>query len=179
MKDIKVIIKDYLKNGDFQVNSKNLETALNEILAEIEEDNKKKEQAVAEARILDSIAELARDYYELDPDWANEEFIEECFSRKALKGVLDLYWKSYQTAQAIQSELKDWFSSSSAEQAINRKPLDTEIINKILNPITKFDSFIYDSEPSPALVNISDNYVTKTDIKDEVEDAIRKFCKSL
>ena len=179
MNDIKSIIKDYLKNGDFQVNSKNLEAALNEILAEIEEDNKKKEKTVAEARILDAIAELARDYYELDPDWANEEFIEECFSRKALKGVLNLYWESYKAAQAIQSELKEWFNSSSVEKAINTKPLDNEIFNKIIEPIIKLDSFVYGSEPSPALVNTSDKYVAKANIKDEVEDAIRKFCKSL
>lgn len=175
MKDIKVIIKDYLTDGDFQANSKNLETALNEILAEIEEDNNKKVRTVKEARILDAIAGLARDYYELDPDWADEEFIEECFSRKAVKGVLNLYWESYKTAQALQSELKDWFKSSSAEQAINRKPLDSEIFNKIIEPIVKLDSFIYDSKPTPALLNTSGTCAAKA----KIEDAIQKFCKSL
>ena len=172
--DIKQTLKDYLSAGDFAVNSKNLENALNDILAEIEADNKKKEQAVAEARILDSIAALARDYYELDPEWANEEFIEECFSRKALKGVLELYWKSYQTAQAIQSDLKIWFNSSSAEKATS-----TKTINQILEPIFKFDPFIYGIADSTNLVNTSSDVVTKTNIKNEVEDAIRKFCRNL
>ena len=175
MNDIKSTIKDYLKNGDFQVNSKNLETALNEILAEIEEDNKKKEKTVAEARILDTIAELARDYYELDPEWAHEEFIEECFSRKALKGVLDLYWESYKTAQAIQSELQDWINSPNIKRTISTKPLDNEILNKIIEPIVKLDSFIYDSKPTPALLNTSGTCAAKA----KIEDAIQKFCKSL
>ena len=178
MNDIKATIKGYLKNGDFQVNSKNLETALNEILAEIDEENKVKEKAVAEARILDSIAELARDYYELDPDWANEEFIEECFSRKALKGVLDLYWESYTMAQEVQDELKKWLNSSSAEKAISTKPLDSEILNKMFEPFTKLNSSILGSESTPNLIT-STNTSTNANFKNEIEDAIYKFCKTL
>ena len=174
MNDIKSTIKEYLKNGDFQVNSKNLETALNEILEEIKEDNEKKEKAVAEARILDSIAELARDYYELDPDWADEDFIEECFSRKALKGVLNLYWESYTTAKQMQSEFKKWLNSSSAEKATSTKTL-----NQIFEPLFKFDPFIYGIADNTNLVNTSSDVVTKTNIKNEVEDAIRKFCRNL
>ena len=135
---------------------------------------KKKEQAVTEARILDSIAGLARDYYELDPDWANEEFIEECFSRKALKGILNLYWESYTTAKKMQSELKEWFNSSSAEKATSTKTL-----NQILKPIFEFDPFIYGIADSTNLVNTSSDVVTKTSVKNEVEDAIRKFCRNL
>ena len=128
--EIKNTLKSYLSSGDFAEKSRNLETALNEILKEIEESNAKKERVIAEARLLDQITELVREYLLTYCEDVDEEKVNEYCTSKNIKSTLITTLDIGTKMDKIMNEFSKYFKSFE----ISLPPIDTI-------PPTTMDSF--------------------------------------